>query len=85
MGLNDNLNFLGKELHVQTENIQSSSPCILTQVFFHGRVIHTAKHEYTAEIGRSPDLAKIRNLMVRQHMKVVGRISAQQAKYRKRF
>ena len=84
MGLNDNLNFLGKELHVQTENVPASTPCILTQVFFHGRVIHTAKSEYATEAGGSHNLAKIRDLMVKQHMKVIERISEQRAKYQNR-
>ena len=61
MGLNDNLNFLGKELHVQTENVQSSVPCIRTQVFFHGRVVHTAKYEYSTEQCDSLGLSKIRD------------------------
>ncbi|MBN2321139.1 MAG: hypothetical protein JXR49_18815 [Acidobacteria bacterium] len=84
MGLNDNLNFLGKELHVQTENVQSSAPCILTQVFYHGRVIHTAKCEYSTETRDSRDLVKIRDLMVKQHMKVIERIGEQEAKHQKR-
>jgi hypothetical protein len=84
MGLNDNLNFLGKELHVQTENVQSSVPCILTQVFLHGRVIHTTKYEYAAELAGSSDLVKIRELMCRQHTKVMDRINQQQAKYQQR-
>ena len=84
MGLNDSLNFLGKELHVQTENVPSSTPCILTQVFFNGRVIHTAKSEYAAGERDSHNLAKIRDLMVKQHMRVIERISEQQAKHQNR-
>lgn len=83
MGLNDNLNFLGKELHVQTEHVQSSSPCILTQVFFHGRVIYTTKCEYASETPDAHNLVKIRDLMHKQHMKVMERIGEQQAKYQK--
>lgn len=83
MGLNDNLNFLGKELHVQTENVQSDVPCIRTQVFFHGRVVHTAKYEYSNEVKDSLNLTKIRDLMHKQHMNVIEKINKQQLKYQK--
>jgi hypothetical protein len=83
MGLNDNLKFLGNELHIQTENVQSSTPCILTQVFFRGRVIHTARCEYSKENQDSANLAKIRDLMHQQHMKVMEKISARQANFKK--
>jgi hypothetical protein len=83
MGLNDNLNFLGKELHIQTENVQSSAPYIRTQVFFHGRVVHTAKYEYSTEKRDSPDVLRIRELMHKQHMRVIKKISEQQVKYQK--
>ena len=43
MSLNDNMNFFGKKLQVQTENVDSRDPYILTQVFLHGRVIHSAR------------------------------------------
>ena len=84
MGLNDNLNFLGKELHVQTENVQSSVPCIRTQVFFHGRVVYTAKYEYSSESSNPLDLLKIRDLMHEQHMRVIKKINEQEAKYQGR-
>jgi len=84
MGLNDNLNFLGKELHVQTEHVQSSSPCILTQVFFHGRVIYTTKYEYASDAPDAHNPVEVRDLMYKQHMKVMERIGEQQAKHQKR-
>ena len=84
MGLNNNLNFLGKELHVQTEIVQSDAPCIRTQVFFHGRVVHTAKSEYSNELKNSLNLTKIRDLMLKQHMNVMEKINKQQLKYQKR-
>jgi len=84
MGLNDNLNFLGKELHIQTENVQSSAPCIRTQVFFHGRVVHTVKYEYSTGKRDSLSLSKIRELMHEQHIRVIEKISEQQTKYQKK-
>ena len=84
MGLNDNLNFLGKELHVQTENVQSDAPCIRTQVFFHGRVVHTVKYEYSNDLKNSLNLTKIRDRMHKQHRNVIEKIHRQQLKYRKR-
>lgn len=81
MGLNDNLNFCGKELHVQTEHVQSSAPHIRTHVFFQGRVVHTTRYEYSNDEQDSINLVEIRKLMHRQHMAVIEKISKQQAKY----
>jgi predicted peptidase len=83
MGLNDNIDFLGKELHVQTENVDATVPCILTQVFFRGRVIQTVKHEYPTEIRNHNNFSKIHDLMHTQHKDVMEKISRQQEKYRK--
>ena len=80
-GLNDNINFLGKELHVQTENVPSTVPYIRTQVFFRGRVIYTAKHELAPDTDGWNDFNKIRELMNAQHLKVIDKISRQKAKY----
>lgn len=81
MSLNDNMNFFGKKLQVQTENVDSRDPYILTQVFLHGRVIHSARCEYTAEIFHLDDVAKIHDLMRKQHMEVIEKINKQQEKY----
>ena len=83
MGFNDNLDFFGKVLHIQTEKVQSAAPCILTQVFYRGRVIHTAKFEYSTDSLDFNDFEKIRNLMHAQHLKVIEKISRQQEKYQK--
>lgn len=84
MGLNDNLDFMGKELHIQTENVKSSVPYILTHVFFRGRVVHTTKHEYSSETREFNDFGKIRDLMHTQHLKVIENISRRQVKYKQK-
>ena len=81
MGLNDNLNFCGRILHIQTENVKSSTPCILTHVFSQGRVIYTARHEYSNDDHKSDNWVEIRKLMHKQHVGVIEKISKQQAKY----
>ena len=83
MGLNDNLDFMGKELHIQTENVKSVTSSILTQVFFRGRVIHTTKQEYSTEAQEFNDFGKIRDLMHAQHLKVIENISKLQMKLNK--
>jgi hypothetical protein len=80
MGLNDNLEFLGKVLHVQTENVWSAKPCILTQVFHGGRVVLTRKYEYASNLEESENYKKIQALMYFQHSKVIEKINSQQAK-----
>ena len=83
MCLNNNIDFLGKELHVQTENVDTAVPCILTQVFFRGRVIQTIKYKYPTEIRNINNFSKIQDLMHSQHMNVIKKINEQQEKYRK--
>ena len=80
MGLNDNLEFRGKVLHVQTENVSSEKPCILTQVFHGGRVVLTKKYEYESGIEEAEDYKKIQALMYSQHSKIIEGINSQQAK-----
>jgi hypothetical protein len=82
MCLNDNIDFLGKELHVQTENVDASVPYILTQVFLRGRVIKTLKYKYPTEIRNLDNFSKIHDLMHSQHMDVIEKINGQQEKYR---
>jgi hypothetical protein len=83
MCLNNNIDFLGKELHVQTENVDTSVPCILTQVFLRGRVIQTVKYKYPTEIRNLNNFSKIHDLMHSQHMDVIKKINEQQERYRK--
>ena len=84
IGFNDNFDFMGKELHIQTENVKTAAPCILTQVFYRGRVIHTTKFEYSSETTDGNDFSKIRELMHSQHLRVIKNISRQQEANSKR-
>jgi hypothetical protein len=74
VGLNDNVEFMGKRLHVQTESIGSPSPCIVTQIFSNGRVIFSKKSEC------SPDLNGIQDLMNQQHSQVLKTIVEKEAR-----
>lgn len=76
MGLNDNLDFMGRALHVQTENLGSPALCILTQVFCSGRVVFSTRSEYPPAVGESMDYNRIRNLMREQHYRVIEKIRA---------
>ena len=82
MSLNDNLNFLGKELHIQTENVHTGSLCIRTHVFTGGKIIHTTKSTLSSDTLDLGDFDKIRNLMQSQHKKVIDKIVKQQSKHR---
>ena len=74
MGLNDNLDFMGRCLHVQTENLRFPSMCILTQVFCNGRVVFSTRSEYPPGAAESGDYSRIQNLMREQHYRVIERI-----------
>lgn len=83
MSLNDNLDFLGKELHVQTESIQTDTPHIRTHVFSGGRVIHTKILAFPADLVKSRDLNAIRRLMQAQHCEIIDKIYRQQSRLSK--
>jgi len=77
MGLNDNLDFMGRQLHVQTENLKSPAMCILTQVFSNGRVVFSTKSEYPPDVLESQDSSRIEGLMRDQHYRVMNKIREQ--------
>ncbi len=70
-GLNDNIRFLGKELHIQTEDLGGTARLITTQVFFRGRVIHSRRTEYPVGAGEDGNRAVVLELMRRQHFEVI--------------
>lgn len=65
IGLNDNVKFMGKQLHVQTEILRATEGIIITQIFSNGRVILSKK------TARSFDCVDIQNLMNCQHAQVI--------------
>lgn len=73
-GLNDNVEFMGKQLHVQTESIQSPAGCIVTQIFSSGRVIFSKKSECP------PGADGIQDQMNLQHSQVIKSILEKEAR-----
>jgi len=71
-GLNNNLEFMGKHLHVQTERIGSPTPRIVTQVFSNGRVVFSKRSEI-AEI-ESQEFTRVEELMRTQHLQTMREI-----------
>jgi hypothetical protein len=78
--LNDNLEFLGRRLHVQTENVGSPVVRIVTHVFCGGRVFMSQKSDLPPGTRASADPGKIRELMHTQHLKVIQEIKDKQAR-----
>jgi len=76
-GLNDNLEFMGKQLHVQTERIGFPAPHIVTQVFSNGRVVFSKKSEIPRE-EESQESRRIPDLMRNQHFQTIREIAAKQ-------
>ena len=68
-GLNNNIAFMGKQLHVQTENIGLPKPGIVTQVFSNGRIIYSKKTECSQEMN------DIQSQMCKQHSEVIQGIA----------
>jgi hypothetical protein len=77
-GLNDSLEFLGKQLHVQTERIGLPSPRIVTQVFSNGRVVLSKKSDLPFQSDQPEDATRVHELMRTQHFQVIREIKAKQ-------
>jgi hypothetical protein len=80
-GFNDNLEFMGKQLHVQTENAGFPAAHIVTQVFCRGKVILSKKSDYPAGIGETGGGDKMRELMHAQHFQIIKDIADKQARF----
>jgi hypothetical protein len=79
-GLNNNLQFMGKQLHVQTENMEFPVAHIVTQVFCGGRVVLSKKSEYPAGLRESRDFSTIQRLMQTQHHQILREITEKQTR-----
>jgi hypothetical protein len=75
MGLNDNLDFLGTRLHIQTEKTENPIKRIVTQVFSKGRIVFSKKTEYPTDLRDTENPDKIQELMRIQHFQVIQDIS----------
>jgi hypothetical protein len=78
MGLNDNLVFMGRQLHVQTESTEFPVARIVTHVFTNGRILLSRKSEYPQDVQESRDPRKIRELMQIQHHQIIQEIAEKQ-------
>jgi hypothetical protein len=79
-GLNDNLEFMGKQLHVQTESAGFPAAHIVTQVFCKGKVILSRKSGYPPDVCEAGDVGKMRELMRAQHFQIIQNITDKQAR-----
>ncbi len=80
MGLNDNLDFMGKQIHIQTEDLGFKGRSISTQVFCEGRVILSTKSEYPASLKNRSNPAEVTELMRKQHFNVIRELESKKAR-----
>jgi hypothetical protein len=80
-GLNDNLEFLGRRLHVQTEDLGRSARLITTQVFLNGRVIRSMKTPYPGPPGDAGLSERIAELMRAQHLSIISEIQSRRGRF----
>ena len=83
MGLNDNIKFLGRELHVQTEAARIPMPHIVTHVFSNGRILLSRKSDCPVDIDEASSQQRIRELMQLQHQDVINELLKKQQKVQK--
>jgi hypothetical protein len=79
-GLNDNLDFMGRQLHVQTESVAFPVAGIVTQVFCKGKVILSRRSDCPDGGGESGDVAKMQELMHAQHLQIIQNIADKKAR-----
>ena len=76
-GLNNNVEFMGKQLHVQTERIGLPVPHIVTQVFSNGRVVFSKKSAVPQD-SDSQEFTKTQELMRTQHFQTIQEMADKQ-------
>jgi hypothetical protein len=76
-GLNDNIEFMGRQLHIQTERAGYPAPHIVTQVFSNGRVVFSRKSDITL-CPASQELARVQELMRTQHFQIIQEMAEKQ-------
>jgi len=81
MGFNDNLTFMEKELHIQTEDSGGGDRCITTQVFCNGRVIMSTRSDYPDSSSTEHPSSRIMELMRTQHFNVIRQIENKMAEF----
>jgi len=79
-GLNDSLEFMGRQLHVQTENAGVPVAHIVTQVFCKGKVVLSKKTDYPPGIREACNIDRMQELMRAQHLQVIRNIAAKEAR-----
>jgi hypothetical protein len=77
-GINSNVTHAGVEYHIQTEDLGWRNPYVLTLVFRAGAIIAREKVNYRDTLGDEASETEIKNLMDRQHHRIMGRVAAGQ-------
>lgn len=73
-GLNHSLHHMGKEIHVQTEDLGAREQYIETQVFCGGCVILSTRMAYSASTKDQDGREAVAELMRKQHFGVIQEI-----------
>jgi flagellar biosynthesis protein FlhG len=79
-GLNSNLDFMGKDLHIQTEDMGEAARCITTQVFCEGRVILSTKSAYPPTPQDQHQGSQIIEMMRAQHFTIMREIEGRKTR-----
>jgi len=80
-GFNYNLTIMGKDVHIQTEDMGSPGCLITTQVFCEGRVILSTKSEYASTLRDRPRSKQVSELMRAQHFNVIREIEDRKTRF----
>jgi MinD-like ATPase involved in chromosome partitioning or flagellar assembly len=79
MGITDKLDFLGRQFHIQTEDLGFTGRSITTQVFCEGKVIFSSKREYPSSVNGKSDRNLITEMMRQQHFNVIRELESKKS------
>ncbi len=73
-GFNHNVRHGGKTYHVQTEDLGTSNPVVVTHLFCGGNVVAASRADYRDALGAPDVTARVRSLMQEQHKQMLRRL-----------
>lgn len=71
IGYNTNVQYKGKDYHIQTEDSGSGDSMVITLLYHSGAVLHSKKTSYIHLIGRPSFEEELNALMREQHKAVI--------------
>src|SRR5580692_3503600 len=76
VGFNHNINHNGKVYHVQTEDLGTDNPHVITHLFVGGNILASRRSSYSHLMGDANLEAQVRALMELQHKEMLRNLAS---------